>query len=305
MALSPEDELALIAQYRAGNHQALERLLDAHIKRIRRLAYRHRRQGLDVEDLVQEAILAFLGALRYYDAARGNRLWSYALPFVRGAVIRASSRWLGLDERGRKSYRRVITTHDSLLQDGLAEPTVAEITASTGVDEDTVQRVLLARQGSIVPLREENDLDDPDPDDQASGVILEDTESNGLDRIDEADAIDDGISRAITAVLGPVHGPKYLVVSILRDSNYYDMDWSRIANVLACSNMSLHPSWGEVIELDFPHVTVLPRNWQVILALFQTPPPQTTPPALRQWYSRARRALDRRTRDHGRGTDND
>src|SRR5439155_12384659 len=81
-SLDRDEEVCLVRQARAGNRQAVERLVQANLGLIRREARRYSAGSQSFEDLVQEGVLAFLGALDGYDPDRGYRLMTYALHWV-------------------------------------------------------------------------------------------------------------------------------------------------------------------------------------------------------------------------------
>lgn len=61
--------------------------LKAHEKLIREVANRNAGPGIEVDDLVQEGSIAFVQAISRFDPSRGAALWTYAVRWVRNAMI--------------------------------------------------------------------------------------------------------------------------------------------------------------------------------------------------------------------------
>lgn len=83
------EEVALVRRAKSGDRAAVERLVEAHVRLISREARRHSARTQSYDDLLQEGLLAFVGALDGYDPDQGHRLMTYALHWVRRAIARA------------------------------------------------------------------------------------------------------------------------------------------------------------------------------------------------------------------------
>lgn len=70
--LEKSEELSLARAWRdAGSERARSRLVDAYQPMIKRIARRHLRNGLNMDDLVQEGVIGFMAALDNFDPERG------------------------------------------------------------------------------------------------------------------------------------------------------------------------------------------------------------------------------------------
>src|SRR4051794_32810456 len=89
MECSPQDLLAVMA---ATAHddcaavQARQQLVERYLPLATRLALRYRGRGVSVEDLIQVAHLALVGAVDRYDANRGSGLVAFAVLSIRGEL---------------------------------------------------------------------------------------------------------------------------------------------------------------------------------------------------------------------------
>jgi RNA polymerase sigma factor (sigma-70 family) len=85
--LAAEDERALARAARDGGApEAVDRLVRANLRFVVKVAYRYRRPGVRVADLVQEGNVGLLRAARRFDPERGVRFVSYAAWWIRAAI---------------------------------------------------------------------------------------------------------------------------------------------------------------------------------------------------------------------------
>lgn len=77
------------ALFRYG--QARDRIAGASLKHVPWQAWRYRRHGLPLMDLVQEGNIGLLKAIDRFDPARGNRFSTYAVWWIRQAISRAAA----------------------------------------------------------------------------------------------------------------------------------------------------------------------------------------------------------------------
>lgn len=151
------DEETRVAE-RASHHdqEAVEQLVRANLRFVVSVAKRYRNLGLSLEDLIGEGNLGLLRAAERFDPSRGVRFVSYALWWIRHAMLAALAA-MGTDVRrpthevmGELRLRRRI---DGLRQALGREPTNREVSATLQVDEASVV-AQGERWRSAVPLDE-------------------------------------------------------------------------------------------------------------------------------------------------------
>jgi len=86
LSVSVEEERDLARRSQAGDREASDRLLRAHLAFIVSIARKYRRYGVPMNDLVQEGSTGLLHAIRKFDPSAGARLSTYARWWVRAAI---------------------------------------------------------------------------------------------------------------------------------------------------------------------------------------------------------------------------
>ena len=83
-SLPREEQLSLSRRWRIfGDQAALDRLIQAHAGMVEGLARRYAVPGIEHADLLQEGFVGLITAARRFDPARGTKLATYAIYWVR------------------------------------------------------------------------------------------------------------------------------------------------------------------------------------------------------------------------------
>ena len=87
--LTPQQELELGEQIAGGSKEALSTMIEANLRLVVSVAKRYRNEGLSLLDLVQEGNIGLIRAATKFDYRRGHRFSTYAIWWIRQAVMRA------------------------------------------------------------------------------------------------------------------------------------------------------------------------------------------------------------------------
>ena len=94
--LTAADEIELAKRIERGDLAAKERLVNSNLRLVLKFARRYQGHGLDLGDLVQEAMLGLIRAAEKFDWRRGYKFSTYAVLWIKQSIQR------GLDNSGRQ-----------------------------------------------------------------------------------------------------------------------------------------------------------------------------------------------------------
>ncbi len=85
--LTPDEERRLALRWRRfGDHEAADRLVTGNLRFVVKIAFEYRTYGARLLDLIQEGNLGLLVAVDRFDPARGVRLTTYAVWWIRAYI---------------------------------------------------------------------------------------------------------------------------------------------------------------------------------------------------------------------------
>ncbi len=85
--LSPQEEAALAVRARSGDRRAVELLVTANLRFVVSVAKQYQNHGLSLNDLINEGNLGLLKAVHRYDETKGFKFISYAVWWIRQAIL--------------------------------------------------------------------------------------------------------------------------------------------------------------------------------------------------------------------------
>jgi RNA polymerase sigma-B factor len=118
-----------------------ERLILAHLPLVRSLARRYANRGEPLDDLVQVGTVGLIKAIDRFDPDRGKDLAAFAAPTILGEIRRhfRDRAWaVHVPRPLQEAHAAVAAAVDDLTARLGRSPSVAEIAAETGLDEETV-----------------------------------------------------------------------------------------------------------------------------------------------------------------------
>ena len=143
MITNIEEERALARKARAGDADAAERLVTANLRFVIAFVKRYQGHGLDLGDLVAIGNEGLLRAVGKFDPERGVKFISYAVWWVRQAVLKA------LAEQTR-SVRFPLNQNTAVVRFAKAQGLLAQELGRTPTDEELATALVM----SITDVRE-------------------------------------------------------------------------------------------------------------------------------------------------------
>lgn len=157
------EETALVTLAKQGNQGAARRLCAHNLRFVVLVAKKHRGLGLPFKDLVNEGCVGMMKAITRYDPSAGHRLLSYAVWWIRQAIVLAvqeKARTIRVSSEHQPSVRRL---RQSPLRQVIGGQYVEDVEAESersGIRPEYLTASLGASKGGI-------SLDLPSPDDGA------------------------------------------------------------------------------------------------------------------------------------------
>ena len=87
--LSEEEEVELSRRIKAGDEEALEKLVSSNLRFVVSVAKQYQNQGLSLPDLINEGNLGLIKAAEKFDETRGFKFISYAVWWIRQSILQA------------------------------------------------------------------------------------------------------------------------------------------------------------------------------------------------------------------------
>ncbi|HOF21582.1 MAG TPA: RNA polymerase sigma factor RpoD/SigA [Bacteroidales bacterium] len=128
--ISPEEEVILARKIRAGDTEALKKLINSNLRFVVSVAKQYQNQGMSLPDLINEGNLGLMKAASRFDETRGFKFISYAVWWIRQAILQAlaeQSRIVRLPVNKIGSISRINKAMIRLEQEFEREPTSLEI----------------------------------------------------------------------------------------------------------------------------------------------------------------------------------
>lgn len=149
--LTPDEETELLERAKAGDEEALTRLVESNLRLVISIARRYVRPGVPLEDLVQEGAIGLIKAIDHFDLSRGLRFSTYAVHWVRQCVGRAAdaqTNLIRLPNHAIDSLRKIERTRNELRVREGREPTEEEIATTLGMPVSKVKRLTCYARGN-------------------------------------------------------------------------------------------------------------------------------------------------------------
>jgi RNA polymerase primary sigma factor len=139
--LTPDEELSLARGMRSGGDGDREKLIVSNLRLVAKIAQEYTDVGLPLMDLIQEGNLGLIQAVDRYDPDRGFRLSTYAVWWIRRAILLAintSSRTIRIPDYLFRALRRMSQMR-SIAEGGIVDE--KEITEAVGMSMERLRQV--------------------------------------------------------------------------------------------------------------------------------------------------------------------
>jgi len=207
-ALTEEDEKKLGERIRKGDKEALQTLIKSNLKFVVSYVKKYRGMGLGLLDLIDEGNIGLIEAAKRFDPTRGVRFVSYAVWWIRQAIIHALTLYSRITRIPQKLADQI-----SLMKKKTAElkgelgrdPNREEIAKALGVSETDVEDLEILGERSLSLSDRGADEDDLEVEERIS-----DTHSPSV----EYQIIKASVQQQIRETLGELDDKEALVLKL-------------------------------------------------------------------------------------------
>ncbi len=145
--LTPQEEIELTKRIRQGDQEALDKLVQANLRFVVKVAKEYQNQGLPLVDLINEGNLGLIKAAKRFDETRGFKFISYAVWWIRQSILQAlaeHSRVVRLPLNRVGQISKINHIVKELEQQFNREPTYEEISEALDISVNDVTEAMIS-----------------------------------------------------------------------------------------------------------------------------------------------------------------
>ncbi len=144
--------MELIKKAKEGDKEAIEKLLYANLKYVVAIAKKYKDKGVPLADLINEGNMGLLKAIKRFDPNRNVRFMSYAIWWVKQAILNAianQGKDIRISHAAKLKAKELLDVGENLSQEMGTLSTVQDIAKEMNLPEKEVTEVLRYIQREI------------------------------------------------------------------------------------------------------------------------------------------------------------
>lgn len=183
--LDRDEEIRLARRVRNGDKKALKKLVEANLRFVVNISSKFQGCGLNILDIIDEGNIGLIHAAKKFDPERGVKFVSYAVWWIKQAIIQALAEQTGavrLPVRQMAAMNKIGEKYDMLLQKLGREPNEEDLAAVLNLPVKDVELLLSISRNAI-------SLENPLGEDNETGSYLDFLQVENVSSDDEMDKI--------------------------------------------------------------------------------------------------------------------
>ncbi len=161
--LTREGEIALALRIRAGDEEAVSQMVEANLRFVVSIANKYRSCGIALLDLINEGNIGLMEAARRFDPDKGVKFISYAVWWIRQAIMQALAEQCGsvrLPLKQAGLLYRIRERMSRMTRELGREPYSREVAAAMDMTENEVEEIMRVSRRALsleAPIGEDSD----------------------------------------------------------------------------------------------------------------------------------------------------
>jgi len=150
--LTPAQEIAVARRVQQGDEDAMQELVTRNLRFVISVAKKYQNRGLALIDLIGEGNIGLLTAAKKFDPDHGVKFISYAVWWIRQAILAAIARHgrpVRVPLNRTADLSRVVRASETLRQELRREPTAEEIAKAVGLSVELVQSLAALNSSEV------------------------------------------------------------------------------------------------------------------------------------------------------------
>lgn len=191
--LSLAEEKALGEKIKEGDKEALKKLILSNLKFVVSIAHKYKNTGVPLPDIINQGNIGLIEAAKRYDPEKNVKFITYAVWWIRQAIIHGLSNQTGsvkLPLKQANNLYKINSSKERLTKELKREPTVKEISKASGINEDEIDHLVQASKKHLSLDAATNDEEDnffidnlEDENSSVEKAIIEKTMRDAIDEI--------------------------------------------------------------------------------------------------------------------------
>jgi RNA polymerase primary sigma factor len=150
--LNAQQEVAIARRIAAGDPEAMHELIRANLRFVISVAKKYQNRGMGLTDLIGEGNVGLLTAARKFDPDQGVKFISYAVWWIRQAILAAlarQGRTVRVPLNRTADLSRIVRSAETLRKELERQPSPEEIAHATGLSVEVVQALATLNSSDV------------------------------------------------------------------------------------------------------------------------------------------------------------